>query len=213
MLNDRVRLRGTFVALFVFVAIALAYSYLDTMSTESGRSSTVLAQPATTRAATGTTSTTIPPANRLCGLAQRTAPQVEGKSDADAAKIMEAFYIEAASFTEGTLHADLAAAERYYKALNEIGTKGKWDVRQIVKNKQGDRWRQLITVPPPGVDGARNAVQQICRIRLIPPPLVALNADGLIADPALRALLEPKDIEIPPWSLPPTTARASTTTR
>lgn len=198
-----------FVSLFVLVAIALAYSYLDTMSTEAAETSTVAALPSTTRAATGTTSTTIPPANRLCGLAQRTAPQTEGKSDADAAKVMLAFYTEAASFTEGELHADLAAAERYYKTLVEIGSKGNWDVRQIVKNKQGDRWRQLVTAPPPGVDGARSSVQQICRIRLIPPPLVAVNADGLIADPALRALLEPKDIELPPWSLPPTTAAGS----
>jgi len=185
------------------------------MSTDAAETSRVIAQPVASRAATGTTSTTIPPANRLCGLAQRTAPQTEGKSDADAAKIMEAFYTEAATFTEGVLHADLAAAERYYKTLNEIGNKGKWDVKQIVRNKQGDRWRQLITSPPPGVDGARNAVQQICRIRLIPPPLVQIDADGLIADPALRALLEPKDIEIPPWSLPPTTGptKGTATTR
>ena len=118
---------------------------------------------------------------------------------------MEGFYGEAALFTEGDLHGNIDAARRYYTQLNDIGGRGNWDVARIVNNKDGDRWRALIISAPPGVEESRSAVRDLCRVELPPAPLVALNSDGSIADPALRRLLDPLDRELPPAAAAGTT--------
>ena len=104
----------------------------------------------------------IPLDNRMCGLAQRIILSLP-PSEPEALQALEGFYTELATFTEGELHGEFAAASRFYREVNVIGRKAEWDLDRIVRNKDGDRWRALMTGMPTGVEESRLAVRDRCR--------------------------------------------------
>lgn len=198
---DPIRLRGTIVAVFVLVTVAIIYSYLDTEPVRGAAPTpTEPDTPAAAPVPPTTRVNTIPVTNRLCGMAQRAATESASKGVIEAARVLEGFYGEAAGFTDGPLKAELVAAHRYYKDLNTIGAKGNWDAATIVRNQDGERWRQLIAGTPTGVNEARSAIEAQCRLQLPAAPTTPVGSDGRILDPRLRALLDPKDKELPSWA-------------
>ena len=201
-----IRLRGSVVAISTFFAIVALYLIIDNRDT----TQFAVATSAATRTNPAATvplgvATTIPIDNRLCGLAERLG--IPDNADmATTSRALLTFYTEAAQFTQAELHGNVDAARRYYADLIDVGTRGGWDVQRIVRNKEGDRWRALVAASPAGLDEARSAVLELCRVTLPPPPLVELDSNGEIKDPALRKLLAQVDKELPP-------AAAASTTR
>ena len=199
---DFIRLRGTVIAISTFFTIVSLYVIIDQRP----------ARPASSEPDTPTTTrpleaaTTIPIDNRLCGLAQRLVGSLP-KDQPGIALAMQGFYTEAATFTDGDLRGDLAAAARFYKEVNDIAVKANWDVDRIVRNNDGARWKALLTGTPTGVAESRQDIRDRCRVNLPDPPSIEVDSAGLIRDPRLAKLLEQVDKELPE------SARASTTTR
>jgi hypothetical protein len=151
-----------------------------------------------------TPSTTVPPTgvepsipldNRICGLAQRVLLSLP-PGQPEAVHALAGFYGELATFTDGELRGDFAAAGRFYKEVDDIGRKGQWDLDRIVRNRDGDRWRALMTGMPTGVQESRVAVRDRCRIEPPEPPSIEIDARGRIVDPLIAKLLAPAEREI-----------------
>ncbi|MEO5840859.1 MAG: hypothetical protein ABIQ73_00005 [Acidimicrobiales bacterium] len=188
---DFIRLRGTVIAFSTFFTIVSLYVIIDQRSAEPVSSPG--GETSTTRQPVA--ATTIPLDNRLCGLAQRLLNSLPEDEPAIALE-MQTFYTETATFTEGDLRGDLIAASRFYKAVNDIAVKAKWDVDRIVRNNDALRWKALLTGTPTGVEESRQAVRDRCRVNLPDPPSIELDWAGRIRDPRLAALLAPIDKEI-----------------
>ena len=202
---DFVRLRGTVVAISTFFAIVSLYMIIDQQPAAPVSSPAV--NPRTTLEAPVVS--TIPVDNRLCALAQRLMESLPDDEPA-IALAMQDFYAEVASFTQGDLRGEFSAASRYYREVNEIAVKAKWDVDAIVRNNDGARWRALLTGTPTGVEESREVVRERCRVHLAPPPFIEVYGRGRISDPRLAKLLEPVDREIhrPPPEPEPSEAPA-----
>jgi len=199
---DFIRLRGTVIAISTFFTIVSLYVIIDQRPARPASSADPDAQSTTRPVA----ATTIPIDNRLCGLAQRLLSSLP-RDQPGIALAMQGFYTEAATFTDGDLRGDLAAAGRFYKEVNDIAVKANWDVDRIVRNNDGARWKALLTGTPTGVAEARQDIRDRCRINLADPPSIEVDSAGLIRDPRLAKLLEQVDKELPQ------SASASTTTR
>lgn len=200
---DFIRLRGTVIAISTFFTIVSLYVIIDQRPAGPVSSDDPETQ-TTTRPVRP--ATTIPVDNRLCGLAQRLLNTLP-KDQPGIALAMQSFYTEAATFTDGDLRGDLTAAGRFYKEVNDIAVKANWDIDRIVRNNDGARWKALLTGTPTGVEEARKAIRDRCRVNLADPPSIEVDAAGLIRDPRLAKLLEQVDKELPE------SASASTTTR
>ena len=189
---DFIRLRGTVIAISTFFAIVSLYVIIDqrpadpVSATDSETSSTTRPSAATT----------IPIDNRLCGLAQRLLTSLP-KDQPGISVAMQAFYTEAATFTEGDVRGDFIAAGRFYKEVNDIAVKANWDVDRIVRNNDGVRWKALLTGTPTGVQESKKDVRDVCRVTLPEPPVIEVDGAGYIRDPRLAKLLEPVDKELP----------------
>ena len=199
---DFIRLRGTVIAISTFFTIVSLYVIIDQRPARPASSADPEAQTTTRPVA----ATTIPIDNRLCGLAQRLQSSLP-RDQPGIALAMQGFYTEAATFTDGDLRGDLAAAARFYKEVNDIAVKANWDVDRIVRNNDGARWKALLTGTPTGVAEARQDIRDRCRINLADPPSIEVDSAGLIRDPRLAKLLEQVDKELPE------SAAASTSTR
>jgi hypothetical protein len=199
---DFIRLRGTVIAISTFFTIVSLYVIIDQRPARTTSSADSEAQTTTRPVA----ATTIPIDNRLCGLAQRLQSSLP-RDQPGIALAMQGFYTEAATFTDGDLRGDLAAAARFYKEVNDIAVKANWDVDRIVRNNDGARWKALLTGTPTGVAEARQDIRDRCRINLADPPSIEVDSAGLIRDPRLAKLLEQVDKELPE------SATASTSTR
>jgi hypothetical protein len=199
---DFIRLRGTVIAISTFFTIVSLYVIIDQRPARPASSADPETQTTTRPAA----ATTIPIDNRLCGLAQRLLSSLP-KDQPGIALAMQGFYTEAATFTDGDLHGDLAAAARFYKEVNDIAVKANWDVDRIVRNNDGARWKALLTGTPTGVAEARQDIRDRCRINVPDPPSIEVDSAGLIRDPRLAKLLEQVDKELPQSAAALTTAR------
>ena len=199
---DFIRLRGTVIAISTFFTIVSLYVIIDQRPARPASSADPDAQSTTRPVA----ATTIPIDNRLCGLAQRLLSSLP-RDQPGIALAMQGFYTEAATFTDGDLRGDLAAAGRFYKEVNDIAVKANWDVDRIVRNNDGARWKALLIGTPTGVAEARQDIRDRCRINLADPPSIEVDSAGLIRDQRLAKLLEQVDKELPQ------SASASTTTR
>jgi hypothetical protein len=197
-----IRLRGTIIAISTFFTIVSLYVIID--QRPAGPASDTDRTPTTT--VRQSTATTIPIDNRLCGAAQRVRDSAP-RDQPGLARVMQDFYTEASTFTEGDLRGDLLAAARFYKEVNDIAVKANWDVDRIVRNNEGARWKALLTGTPTGVDEARAAIAARCRITLPDPPVIELDSTGQIRDQRLAKLLEQPDKELPESVIATTTTR------
>lgn len=105
-------------------------------------------------------------------------------------------YAEITTFADGDMRGDFVAASRAYREISDIGTRAGWDVVRIAQNKDGDRWRALLTRPPAGVEESRAVILDRCRILVPPPPSIEVVSRGRIRDSALASLLGPSSREI-----------------
>ncbi|MEO8697357.1 MAG: hypothetical protein ABI658_27895 [Acidimicrobiales bacterium] len=188
---DAMRVRGTVIAIATFVLIVALTVTFDEGPVKPAASM----DPPPSSLVVATVPTTIPVENRLCGLAQRLVESLP-EEESEISFAMQGFYTEAASFTEGDLRGDLIAAARFYTEVNDIARKADWDVDRIVADKDGDRWRALLTGTPTGVEESRRQVREDCRTNLPEPPFIELDWSGRIRDSRLARLLEPVNREI-----------------
>ena len=189
---DFMRLRGTIVAMSTLLTIVSLFMIIDQRSS---------AQIERADAATQTTQpheaavVTAPLDNRICGLANRVMTSLP-PNESDTLRALQTFYADVATFTEGELHGDFDAASRFYKEVNEIGRKADWDLDRIVRNKDGDRWRALMTGTPTGVEESRQAIRDRCRLEPPAPPSIPTDGRGHILDQHVARLLAPAEREI-----------------
>lgn len=156
--------RGTYVALGVAIAIAVLLVVLQPGPKPVRQESTEATGPATS------TTTTVAPGVQLCVLARQFVRDAATLEANDTARVAEVFYEDAAKLVDGATRAEFEATARYYAEYNEIGEAYDYDVFRIAAAGKGDRWAQLLTRPPLGIETARAAVQFACTVELPVPP-------------------------------------------
>ncbi len=83
-------------------------------------------------------------------------------------QIAEEFYTVAIDLVDGNVRAEYAAALSYYEDFNEIGEPDNYDALTLLRGPNADRFRQLATREPPGVEATRANVAFLCEGLEIP---------------------------------------------
>jgi hypothetical protein len=116
--------------------------------------------------------TTLLPTFRLCLLARQFVADSQGLVPYRTASLAAVFYSRAVELVDGPLVAEVDAASRYFEQVTAIGEPVDWEINAILSSPDADRWIQLVTRPPVGVDQASAGIDAICEVELPPPPTV-----------------------------------------
>ena len=172
-------IRGALSLLIVGALIAGCFVVLlDRTGTE--LDGNALAPPTTT--STSTTTTLDPrddtrPVTALCLAATEFATSAASEAFVWPGKVpqlAETFYATAYDSSIGEIRAEYAAALAYYADYNDIAEPGNYDPMTLLRGDTADRFRQLATRQPPGVEATRVNVQFLCAGLVIPgPPIIA----------------------------------------
>ena len=139
----------------------------------------------TTTTTTSTTTTTIDPRDDLRPVTDMCAAAAEFITSADSTlfvwpgkvpQLAETFYATAYASARGDIRPEFAAALAYYEEFNEIADPGRYDPLTLLRGPTADRYQQLATREPPGVEATRANVAFLCGGVQIPGP-PTLSAD------------------------------------
>jgi len=135
-----------------------------------------------TTTTSSTTTTTIDPRSdprpvaTLCEAAATFVAGAESEAfvwPGKVSQLAETFYLVANEASVGDIGAEYAAALAYYEDYNDIAEPGNYDPLTILRGPSADRFRQLATRNPPGVEATRVNVQFLCAGLEIPgPPII-----------------------------------------
>jgi hypothetical protein len=157
--------RGTIAFTGVAIAIVVLFVVLPRNHDDAAP---IVATTTTTAAPT----TTLSPTFRLCLLARQFVADSKDLVPYRTAALAEVFYSRARELVNGPLVAEVDAAARYFEQVNAIGEPAAYDINTILSSPDADRWIQLVTRPPVGVDQASAGIEAICLVQLPPPPTV-----------------------------------------
>ncbi|MGI9603152.1 MAG: hypothetical protein ACR2QE_14795 [Acidimicrobiales bacterium] len=171
-------IRGALALLAVGAAIAVSFVVLLDRTGETLGTST-FAPPASTET---TTTTTIDPRDdirptvALCDAALTFVSGAQSEAflwPGKVAQLAETFYQAAYDASVGDIRAEYAAALAYYEDYNDIAEPGNYDPLTLLRGPTADRYRQLATREPPGVEATRVNVSFLCPGTVIPgPPII-----------------------------------------